>query len=96
MLPGEGDRSIRGSHLVVLARTANATRFNERRVFSDVSVPARPVSRAIARFRAEPEAGSATTKIEDWAWHVGVPVHVLAHGVPVSETEDPSDVMRVN
>jgi hypothetical protein len=44
----------------------------------------------------KPQAWSTTSQVEDWAWHFGIPVHVLAHGVSVSESEDSSDVMGVD
>jgi len=46
--------------------------------------------------RSQPEARSATTKVQDWARHLGIPVEVLTHRVAVSETENPCDVMRVD
>lgn len=46
--------------------------------------------------RSQPEARSTTAEIENRARHIGVPVHVLAHGVPVGEAEDPSNVVCVD
>jgi hypothetical protein len=46
--------------------------------------------------RSQPEARPATAKIKDWARHVRISVHVEAHGVPVSEAENPSDVVRID
>jgi hypothetical protein len=45
---------------------------------------------------SEPETRSTTAEIEDRAWHVRVAMKVLAHGVPVSEPKDPSNVVRVD
>jgi hypothetical protein len=47
-------------------------------------------------FRSQPEARPATTKINDWARHIGIPVKVLAHSVAVREPKDPGDVVRVD
>jgi hypothetical protein len=46
--------------------------------------------------RAQPEARSTTTKIEDRPRHVRIAVHVETHGVSVGETEYPGDVVRVD
>jgi hypothetical protein len=46
--------------------------------------------------RSQPETRSTGAKIEDRTRHVGVAVEILAHGVAVSESKDPSDVVRVN
>jgi hypothetical protein len=45
---------------------------------------------------SEPKARSTAAEIENWTWHVWVPAQILAHGIPVSETEDPSDVMCID
>jgi hypothetical protein len=46
--------------------------------------------------RPQPQAWATAAEVEDWPWHVQVAVHVLAHGVAMSEAEDPGDVMRVD
>jgi len=46
--------------------------------------------------RSEPQARSAAAEVEDWARHVGIAMHVLAHGVAMGEPQYPGDVMRVN
>jgi hypothetical protein len=46
--------------------------------------------------RAQPEAWSTTTKIEDRSRHVRIAVHVETDGVSVGEAEDPGDVMSVD
>jgi hypothetical protein len=45
---------------------------------------------------SEPKARSTTTEIDDRPRHVGVTVHVLADGISVRESKDPSDVMCVD
>jgi hypothetical protein len=46
--------------------------------------------------RPQPEAGAARAEIEHWPWHVFEPALVLAHGVPVGQAEDASDVVGVD
>jgi hypothetical protein len=45
---------------------------------------------------SQPEAWSTTAEIDDRARHVRVPVQILAHGIPVTEPKDPSNVVRVD
>jgi hypothetical protein len=45
---------------------------------------------------SQPETRSTTAEIENGAWHVRIPVQVLAHSVPVSQTEDLSNPVRVD
>lgn len=44
----------------------------------------------------QPQAWSAAAQVEDRTRHVGVPVHILAHRVPMREPEDAGNVMRVD
>jgi hypothetical protein len=46
--------------------------------------------------RSQPQARPASTEIEDGTGHVGVPVHILADGIAMSEPQDPGNVVRVD
>jgi hypothetical protein len=45
---------------------------------------------------SQPETRPSATEIEDWTRHLGVPLHVLAHGISVSEPQDLSDLVGVD
>jgi hypothetical protein len=45
---------------------------------------------------SQPQTRSTTAEIEDWTWHVGVPVQVLADGIPMRETKDAGYIVCVN
>ena len=47
-------------------------------------------------FGSQPKARSTTTKIEDRPRHVRITMDIETDGVPVSEAEDPGDVVRVD
>jgi hypothetical protein len=44
----------------------------------------------------EPETWATTAQIEDRPGHIGIPMQVLADGIPVSEPEDAGNIMRVD
>lgn len=94
--PPAGDRSIRKQNpadfVRWLAQHGSTTSTPPRPCPSELDLPSVPS----LDLGSKPEARSTTAEIEDWTRHVGVPVHVLAHGVPVSESEDSSDVVRVD
>lgn len=46
--------------------------------------------------RSEPEAWATAAEVEDGARHVGIPLEVLAHGIPVSEPKDPGNIVCVD
>jgi hypothetical protein len=46
--------------------------------------------------RAQPEARAAGTEVEHGPWHVGIAPEIQADRVAVGESEDPSNVVRVN
>ena len=46
--------------------------------------------------RSEPQARPAAAEVEDGPGHVGIPVHILADGIAMSEPQDPSNIVRVD
>jgi hypothetical protein len=46
--------------------------------------------------RSQPETRATAAEIEDRTRHLGVSVEILAHGVAVSKSKDPSDVVCVD